>query len=114
MKFIKKLFGIGKTQIEEKPKDVDVYDEYEELFVEKVINMLKTQPENFSAKWSSDFTLDKSVRYKKNKLFILISTGEIFQPIEPRMSKEQKVEVKKLISYIVKRDRMSLIDSIDK
>ena len=43
------------------------YDEHEQLLIEKVIEMLKTKPECFSARWFTGKSLDKSVRAKIKK-----------------------------------------------
>jgi len=88
---------------------LDAYEEHEQLLVEKVIKALRENPENFSAKWFSGKSLDKSVRNKKGDLTIMINTGDIVSPIEPEMTTKQKETVKKLLESIVKRDSESLI-----
>ena len=109
MKFLNWLFGGKKTPLS-KTKTDSYLDIHEHLFVESVIGALKTKPEHFSAKWFSGIYLDDSVRCKDRQILIMIESGQITQPIAPKMSKEQKGVVKKLLEPIVKRDSHYLID----
>ena len=86
------------------------YDTHQQLLVEKVIEMLKTNPECFSAKWFNGKSLDGSVRSKNKEILIMIDTGQICLPEEPRMTKEQKELVKQLLEPIVKKDSDYLIE----
>lgn len=88
------------------------YDAHEQLLTEKVIEMLKTKPECFSARWFTGKSLDKSVRSQNKKILIMIDSGQIFQPVEPRMTKEQKDVVKQLLEPIVKKDSDYLIEQL--
>ena len=85
------------------------YDAHEQLLIEKVIELLKTCPNNFSARWFTKQSLDRSVRSNDGKILIMIYNGQIAQPIEPKMSKEQMELVKQLIQPIVKKDSDSLV-----
>ena len=88
------------------------YDAYEQLITEKVIELLKTKPERFSARWFNGKTLDKSVRIQSTGILIMIDSGQIFQPVKPRMTKEQKELVKQLLEPIVKKDSDYLIERL--
>ena len=56
--------------------------QHEQLLIEKVITLLKTKPENFSAKWSGSDILDHSVKYIGSRVLIS-ERGAIFSPISP-------------------------------
>lgn len=88
------------------------YDAHEQLLTEKVIEMLKTNPEYFSARWFTGKSLDKSVRSQNKEILIMIDNGQICQPVEPRMTKEQKELVKQLLAPIVKKDSDYLIERL--
>lgn len=88
------------------------YDEHEQLLIEKVIEMLKTKPECFSARWFTGKSLDKSVRSQNKKILIMIDSGQICHPVEPRMTKEQKELIKQLLEPIVKKDSDYLIEQL--
>jgi len=90
-------------------KKLDVYDEHEQLLVERVIEALRENPEDFSAKWWTGKSLDSSVQHKNGELLITVKGGEIIRPLEPKMSDEQKYIVKKLLEPIVKRDSYEII-----
>jgi|SRR5690242_6645778 len=88
------------------------YDAHEQLLVEKVIKLLKTCPDNFSSRWFTGESLDRSVISKDKKILIMIYNGQIIQPVEPIMSKEQMDTVKQLIAPIVKKDSNYLIERL--
>ena len=85
---------------------------HQQLLVEKVIEILKTKPECFSARWFTGQSLDASVRSNDKQILIMIYDGQITQPVNPRMSKEQKEMVKQLIEPIVKKDSDYLIEKL--
>ena len=89
-------------------KKASLYDEHEQKLIEKVIETLKTHPEDFSAKWFCGKSLDKSVRHK-NKELLILKSGEIIAPIETKMSADQKLIVKNILKIIIKRDSDWLI-----
>lgn len=112
MNLLKWLFGSRKPALN-KPVvsgNCNQYDAHEQLLTEKVIEMLKTKPECFSARWFTGKSLDKSVRSQNKKILIMIDSGQICQPVEPRMTKEQKEVVKQLLEPIVKKDSDYLIE----
>lgn len=88
------------------------FDAHEQLLTEKVIEMLKTKPECFSARWFTGKSLDRSVRSQNKEILIMIDSGQICQPVEPRMTKEQKEVVKQLLEPIVKKDSDYLIEQL--
>ena len=88
------------------------YDEHEQLFIEKVIEMLKTKPECFSARWFTGKSLDKSVINQNKEILIMIDSGQICHPVEPQMTKEQKELIKQLLEPIVKKDSDYLIEQL--
>lgn len=112
MNLFKKLFG--KRQSTQQQCSIsdscNHYDEHEQLLIEKVIEMLKTKPECFSARWFTGKSLDKSVRSQNKEILIMIDSGQICHPVEPRMTKEQKELIKQLLEPIVKKDSDYLIE----
>ena len=88
------------------------YDTHQQLLIEKIIEMLKTKPECFSARWFTGKSLDSSVRSQNKEILIMIDTGQICHPVEPRMSKEQKELIKQLLEPIVKKDSDYLIERL--
>lgn len=114
MNLLKWLFGSRKPALN-KPVvsgSCNQYDAYEQLLTEKVIEMLKTKPERFSARWFTGKSLDKSVRSQNKEILIIIDSGQICLPVEPRMTKEQKEVVKQLLEPIVKKDSDYLIERL--
>jgi hypothetical protein len=114
MNILKMLFGSRKPALN-KPVvsgSCNQYDAHQQLLVEKVIEILKTKPECFSARWFNGSSLDASVRSNDKQILIMIYDGQITQPVNPRMSKEQKAMVKQLIEPIVKKDSDYLIEKL--
>jgi len=114
MNLFKRLFGKRQpTQQQCSISDsCNHYDEHEQLLIEKVIEMLKTKPECFSARWFTGKSLDKSVRSQNKEILIMIDSGQICHPVEPRMTKEQKELIKQLLEPIVKKDSDYLIERL--
>jgi hypothetical protein len=114
MNLIKKLFGGSKSELN-KPIVSNIcnqYDSHQQLLVEEVIEMLKTNPECFSARWFTGLSLDRSVKCKDKQILIMIDDGQIIRPIQPRMSKKQKEIVRQLIEPIVKKDSDYIIENL--
>ena len=114
MNIIQRLFGSRKPALN-KPVvsgSCNPYDAHEQLLVERIIEMLKTKPECFSARWFTGKSLDKSVRSNNKEILIMIYDGQIIQPVEPRMTKQQKETIKQLFEPIVKKDRDYLIETL--
>ena len=86
--------------------------QHEQKFIEKVINMLENKPENFSAKWFDGKALNKSVQHK-NQEILIGKNGDILQPIEPDMTKEQKSRIKQLCVNIFERDSLEILKKYD-
>ena len=114
MNLFKRLFGKHHFQMQKHNVtcDCNQYDAHEQLLTEKVIEMLRTKPECFSARWFTGKTLDNSVRSQNREILIMIDSGQICQPIQPRMTKKQKEVVKKLLEPIVKKDSDYLIERL--
>ena len=114
MNILRMLFGSRRPALN-KPVvsgSCNQYDTHQQLLVEKVIEMLKTKPECFSARWFNGQSLDASVRSNDKQILIMIYNGQITHPVNPRMSKEQKEMVKQLIEPIVKKDSDYLIEKL--
>lgn len=88
------------------------YQKHEQLVIEKVIELLKTKPDSFSARWFNDTSLQKSVQSSDRQILIMIKTGEIIDPIRPSMTRKQKRLVMKLLDPIVKKDSEYLIQRL--
>jgi hypothetical protein len=109
----KRLFGKRQPSLQQCNIGGSCYDAHEQLLIEKVIELLKTCPDNFSARWFGDkSSLNKSVESKDHKILIMIYDGQIIKPVEPKMSKQQKELVKQLINPIVKKDSDYLIEKL--
>jgi|TARA_R110000850_G_scaffold131982_2_gene253027 hypothetical protein len=112
MNWIKRLLNkITRT----KQCDIHCYsplNEYDQLLIEKVIELLKCKPHFFSARWFSGISLDSSVRSQDKNILIMIETGQIAQPTEPRMTKQQKETIKQLVTPIVEKDSKYLIEKL--
>lgn len=78
----------------------------------KFIGLLKLNPNNFSARQFSGTRLDASVQSIDGKILIMIETGQIISPTKPKMTKQQKEEVKQLVTPIVEKDSKYLIDNL--
>jgi hypothetical protein len=95
-----------------KKKDKSTIEKHEELLITKVINILETDPYFFSARWFSGDNLDTSVQSKNKKIQIMIDTGQIINPIEPKMTTIQKNKIKELIRPIVEKDSIDIINEL--
>jgi hypothetical protein len=112
MKLLKWLFGSRKPTLNKSVVSGSCYDAHEQLLVERIIEMLKTKPECFSARWFNGKSLDKSVRSSNKQILIMIYDGQITQPVVPKMTKQQKETIKQLIEPIVKKDSDYLIETL--
>ena len=91
---------------------MDEYQKHEQLLIEKVIDLLKTNPDSFSARWFDGNALQASVQSSDRRILVMTKTGEIVQPIQPRMTRKQKRTVMKLLAPIVKKDSEYLIQRL--
>ena len=114
MNLFKRLFGKCQPTLQQcsVSGSCNHYDAHEQLLIEKVIEMLKTKPEYFSARWFTGKSLDKSVRSRNEEILIMIDSGQICHPVKPRMTKEQKELIKQLLKPIVKKDSDYLIEQL--
>lgn len=114
MNLLKRLFGKRQPPLQQcsVSGSCNQYDSHEQLLTEKVIEMLKTKPEYFSARWFNGKSLDNSVTSQNGEILIMIDSGQICQPVKPRMSKKQKELVKQLLEPIVKKDSDYLIEQL--
>ena len=87
-------------------------NEHNQLLIDKVIELLKCKPDFFSAKWFTGKSLDSSIRSQDKNILIMIETGKIIEPTEPKMTKEQKEAVKQLVTPIVEKDSKYLIEKL--
>ncbi len=100
-----------------KPKPVlpvEVFDPNEQLLIEKVIEIVRNEPEKFSARWFTGMSLDDSVKSirSRNKMILIMKDGQITMPIYPKMKKEQMQTLRELIQPIIKRDMEFLINDL--
>lgn len=109
MRLLKKLFGCKSVNASQ---DKNPVDSHENALIAVVTNVLETSPEHFSAKWSTNRYLNNSVQSKDEKILIMISDGQILQPIQPKMSAKQKDAIKALLAPIVRRDSDFLITKL--
>ena len=114
MKFIRNLFKGRKQQcnIPDVTHRFSPLEAHDQLLINKVIEFLKFNPENFSARWFSGERLDASVQSNDRKISIMIKTGEITSPTTPKMTEQQKEIVQQLVAPIVEKDSKYLIDNL--
>ena len=114
MKFIKTLFKGRKQQcnIPDVTHRFSTLEVHDQLLIDKVIELLKFNSEDFSARWFSGERLDASVQSNDRKILIMIETGEITSPTTPKMTNQQKEIVKQLVAPIVEKDSKYLIDNL--
>lgn len=88
------------------------YQKHEQLVIEKVIELLKTKPDSFSARWFGDTSLQTSVQSSDRQILIMIKTGQIIAPIQPEMTRKQRRIIMKLLDPIVKKDSEYLVQRL--
>jgi len=94
-------------------KELSSLEKHELELINKVIELLKEKPCLFSSRWFTGKSLDRSVKsIDGTNILILSCTGEIIKPIEPKMSKKQKLQVKKLLVPIIERDSKYVINKL--
>lgn len=115
MNWIKKILGL-KTEkqcaIHNVSHSCSPLNAHDQLLIEKVIELLKCKPDFFSAKWFTGKSLDSSILSKDKNILIMIETGQIAQPTQPQMTKQQKEVVKQLVAPIVEKDSKYLIEKL--
>lgn len=111
------MFGAKKTvsepiknRTENTNEKLYSYEKYEQLFIEKAIEILKKKPDNFSARWCIEKRIESSVLFEESNLLIMDS-GQIIQPISPKMTQEQKEIIQRLIEPIFKKDSICIIEN---
>lgn len=115
MNWIKKLFNKKEGKqcaIHNVSHSYSTLNEHNQLLIDKVIELLKYKPDFFSAKWFTGKRLDSSIRSQDKNILIMIETGQITLPTEPKMTKEQKEVVKQLVAPIVEKDSKYLIEKL--
>lgn len=108
MSWIKELFNKTKEIIPE-PSPLD---EHNRLLINRIIELLESAPQKFSAKWFSGRRLDSSIQSKDRAISIMIRTGQIISPTEPEMTTKQLNTIKQLVKPIVERDSKTLLDKL--
>ena len=86
--------------------------EKERELVNKILDKLETSPKKFTAIWRGNEQVEMSVRNTDGRLFIDISsiTGQINSPTILYMSKLQLDRSIKLVSIIINRDNIEVIN----
>ena len=112
MNWIKNLIQKKKIDLPNVNNGCYPLQEHEQLLIETVVELLKSKPNAFSAKWFTGKRIDQSIRSQDGNILIMIQTGEIIDPIRPTMSKEQKEIITKLIIPIVEKDSKYVIEKI--
>lgn len=108
------LFKSFEQMVEDEKKRINKLStakQHEQLLIETVIKLLKTEPENFSAKWSSGDILDHSVKHKNSRILIF-ENGHITHPISLEQTKQQTKEIFELIKPIFERDSKIIVDKL--
>lgn len=113
MNLIKWIFKKYQALLEDNnSRSLFSYDTHEQLIIEKVIELLREKPDCFTARWFNGKFIDKSVRSRNGEILIMIDTGQIIQPMEPLMTKKQKMIIRQLLEPIIKKDSDYLIERI--
>lgn len=85
-----------------------------ELLVERIIELLKEKPEEFSSIWFYKEKIEYSIANKNLSILILIKTGEIFKPVGLSLTKQQMNMIKELIKPIIERDEKNILKKNEK
>lgn len=91
-------------------KDNSNYNKEDNEIIEYVINNIRDYPHNYTSRWSSDGIINNSITNKKHTVSVMISTGQIFRPMDVPMNKEQKSIMISLVASIIKRDKIDMIN----
>ena len=91
---------------------METVKEKEQRLVERILELLETQPESFTARWFSANTIENSVLSKNGKIQIMRSTGFIIKPYQVWMSDEQLEKTKKLVLKIVDLELLRNLDDV--
>ena len=102
--FFPKKKGVGK---EESP----LY-KHEQLLIQRVIDLLRENPEDFSSTWFDSDSVGSSVESKDRKILVMIESGHIIRPTKPNLTDDQISTIKELIKPIVERDSKRVIDKV--
>lgn len=102
---LKEILNIGQSKQERS-------DSTEQLFLNKVIELLKTNPQNFSAINFGDSTSLNSYVISKDRAIMIDISGKIITPVAIKMSQDEKQFVKEVMSPIIKRDSNFLMNKI--
>ena len=109
---MKNLFkNLFSKREEEAIVEIEPQNENDKLIVEKVIKKLQSPGDNFTSRWYDRKKVEKSVRSIDKNTLIIIETGQIVMPFEPKMTPEQKEIVKNLIKPIVEKNIKYIIDT---
>lgn len=85
---------------------------HEQKLIEKIIHLLETNPEKFSARWFNGKSLDESVRSLDGEILIVTKTGEIVSPVKLSTNSAQKEKIKNLLKPIVQKDSDYIIERL--
>lgn len=89
-----------------------IEDSHEQKLIDKIIHLLETNPEKFSARWYNGKRLNKSVGTRNGEILIMIKTGEIISPVELTTNSAEKEKIKSLLKPIVQKDSDYIIERL--
>ena len=72
----------------------------ENQFIDKIIGLLETEPQNFNPKWYDGKSTENSLKHEAKGILVMKS-GKILKPFEPEMTLEQKEKVSQLVEPIL-------------
>lgn len=93
-------------------KTTSIEDSHEQKLIDKIIHLLETNPEKFSARWFNGKSLDDSVRSLDGEILIVTKTGEIINPLKLNTNSAQKEKIKSLLKPIVEKDSNYIIERL--
>ncbi len=108
--FFKKLFSDKQSEkTVEGTVEKHIEISLDDLFIGEIIGVLRSNPDFFSARWSTGDSIDNSVQ-SADRNILIASHGQILQPIKPNMSEKEMEIVRNLIIPIFNRDKIYLFE----
>lgn len=93
-----KWLSFKKKQKEAETKNIESNPEFE--YVELIVGMLESNPENWKIDWFEEGIKDKSVQSNCREIYVMTTFGEILKPNEFKMTQDQIRRSKAAISKI--------------
>lgn len=104
---ILKIFGNKKVED-------DFHNDLDKQYFNSIYQDLKLHPEYYTSRWSIYGNINKSIQKITNRdndfIIQIMETGEIINPVNFYIPKEELYKMKKLVEKVIERDRQILFD----